>query len=100
MPVFLRNKTVGTKKYNLDFINNSIKLIKKNSDIKIGVGFGIKTEEDVAEISKKTNTNAVIIGSACVSIVENGAKNKLSSLEIAKKIGQYLKSITNSLKKS
>ena len=92
--------TSGTKKYNLDFINNSIKLIKKNSDIKIGVGFGIKTEEDVAEISKKTNTNAVIIGSACVSIVENGAKNKLSSLEIAKKIGQYLKSITNSLKKS
>lgn len=92
--------TTGTKKYNLDFINNSIKLIKKNSDIKIGVGFGIKTEEDVAEISKKTNTNAVIIGSACVSIVENGAKNKLSGLEIAKKIGQYLKSITNSLKKS
>ena len=45
--------TTGTKKYNLDFINNSIKLIKKNSDIKIGVGFGIKTEEDVAEISKK-----------------------------------------------
>ena len=44
--------------------------------------------------------DAVIIGSACVSIVENGAKNKLSSLEIAKKIGQYLKSITNSLKKS
>jgi len=89
--------TTGTKKYNLDFINNSIKLIKKNSDIKIGVGFGIKTAEDVAEISKKTNTNAIIIGSACVSIIENGTKNKLSGLEIAQKIGQYLKSITSAL---
>ena len=87
----------GSKKYNLDFIKNSVKLIRKNSDLKIGCGFGIRTPQDVMEVSKASD--AVIIGSAIVKIVETGFKNKLSGLEIAKQIGNYLEPITKALKK-
>ena len=87
----------GSKKYNLEFIKNSVKLIKKNSNLKIGCGFGIKTSEDVMEVSKVSD--AVIIGSAIVSLVNNGIKNKISGLEIAKQIGNYLEPITKALKK-
>ena len=88
----------GSKKYNLEFINNSVQLIKKNSNLKIGCGFGIRTEEDVKEVSRVSD--AVIIGSAIVSLVESGVNNKLSGLEIAKQIGNYLEPITKALKKN
>jgi tryptophan synthase alpha chain len=85
----------GSKKYNLEFIKNSVKLIRKNSNLKIGCGFGIRTEEDVKEVSRVSD--AVIIGSAIVSFVKSGVNNKLSGLEIAKQIGNYLRPITNAL---
>ena len=36
------------------------------SSIPVLVGFGIKSKEDVLEISKKTNADGVIIGSALI----------------------------------
>jgi tryptophan synthase alpha chain len=43
--------------------------IRKTSDLPIGVGFGIKTADDAAAVSKVAD--AVVVGSAIVKIIEN-----------------------------
>ena len=47
-------------------INKNVKSIKKMSSVPVLVGFGIKSKKDVIDISKKTNADGVIIGSALI----------------------------------
>ena len=52
----------------LDFkeINKNVNFLQKMSSVPVLVGFGIKSKKDVLEITKKTNTDGVIIGSALI----------------------------------
>ena len=56
----------GSNKLDYKEINKNVKSLKKISSIPVLVGFGIKTKKDVLEISKKTNADGVIIGSALI----------------------------------
>lgn len=88
----------GIKKYNAEYISKSVQMIRKNSsDIKIGVGFGIKTQDDVKEVSKYAN--AVIVGSGIVKHINEGITKKLDGHIIAKNIGLYLSDLSKGLKK-
>ena len=88
----------GSKKYNIDYIKNSISLIKKNStDVFIGCGFGIRTREDVAEVAKYSD--AVICGTAIVDLIEKEHKKGASSQDMAAKVGDYVKELTKGLSK-
>ena len=73
------------------------KLIRKNSKIPIGVGFGIRTKSDVSKVIKIAD--AAIVGSGIVDIVAKGVKKNMNSQILDKKIGSYLKNLKKGLKK-
>ena len=56
----------GSNKLDYKEINKNVKSLKKMSKIPVLVGFGIKSKKDVLEISKNTNADGVIIGSALI----------------------------------
>ena len=88
----------GSKKYNIDYIKNSISLIRKNSDHAfIGCGFGIRTKDDVAEVAKYSD--AVICGTAIVDLIEKESKKGTSGQDLAKKVGEYVKELSKGLTK-
>ena len=78
---------------NLGNVKKISKLIRKNSKIPIGVGFGIRTKLDVSKVIKIAD--AAIVGSGIVDIVSKGAKNH----NLNKKIGSYLKKLKKGLNK-
>lgn len=59
----------GSNVLNVDEVATNVATIRKVSDLPIGVGFGIKTAADAAAVSKVSD--AVIVGSAIVKIIEN-----------------------------
>ncbi len=61
----------GTKSANIDEVGAHIQTIKEKTDLPVAVGFGIKTPEDAAKMSKIAD--AVVVGS---SIVENIKQNQ------------------------
>ena len=56
----------GSNKLDYKEINKNVKSLKKISSTPVLVGFGIKSKKDVLQISKKTNADGVIIGSALI----------------------------------
>jgi len=88
----------GIKKYNIDYIKNSISMIRKHSkEAYIGCGFGIRTVEDVAEVSQYSD--AVICGTAIVDLIEKEHKKGNSGHDLAKKVGEYVKELSKGLSK-
>ena len=83
----------GSKQVNLGNVKKISKLIRKNSKIPIGVGFGIRTKSDVSKVIKIAD--ATIVGSGIVDIVGKNSKNH----NLTKKIGSYLKNLKKGLKK-
>lgn len=61
----------GTKSANIDEVGKHIAHIKTQTDLPVAVGFGIKTPEDAANMSKIAD--AVVVGS---SIVDNMQQNQ------------------------
>jgi len=82
---------------NLENVKKSAKLIRKNSKIPIGVGFGIRSRSDVSKVVQISD--AAIVGSGIVEIIGNGVKNKISGLDLAINVGQYLKELREGLLK-
>ena len=69
----------GTKSANIDAVGAHIADIKSKTDLPVAVGFGIKTPEDAANMSKIAD--AVVVGSAVVeNIDENQSSNDLIAL--------------------
>ena len=63
----------GTKQAASTDIKEAIKNIKKLTDLPIAVGFGIKSKDQVSKISRISN--AVVVGSHIVKIIEDGCSN-------------------------
>ena len=91
--MFLTAGLTGSKKVNLVNVKKISKLIRKNSKIPIGVGFGIRTKSDVSKVIKIAD--ATIVGSGIVDIVGKNIKNH----NLTKKIGSYLKNLKKGTKK-
>ena len=67
----------GTRSADIADIGHAIKRLRRHTDLPIGVGFGIKTPEQAAEIASVAD--AAVVGSAFVDIVAanlDGAKPK------------------------
>ena len=56
----------GSNKLDYKEINKNVLALKKQTKIPVLVGFGIKSKKDVLAISKNTNADGVIIGSALI----------------------------------
>ena len=57
----------GTGSADIGDIHSAVERIRRHTDLPIGVGFGIKTPEQAAEISSVAN--AAVVGSALVDII-------------------------------
>jgi len=57
----------GTRSAAIGDIQSAVERIRRHTDLPIGVGFGIKTPEQVAEIASVAN--AAVVGSALVDII-------------------------------
>lgn len=74
----------GTKSANIDEVGAHITEIKTHTNLPVVVGFGIKTPEDAANMSKIAD--AVVVGSAIVdNIKENQSDSNVASI-IAKQV--------------
>jgi tryptophan synthase alpha chain len=60
----------GAKSASYDSIDKAVEKIRKNSDLPIAVGFGIKTQDDVKSVGKFSD--AVVVGSSIVKHVSDG----------------------------
>jgi tryptophan synthase alpha chain len=58
----------GTKSADISSIHTAVKRLKHHTDLPVAVGFGIKTQAQVAEIAKVAD--AAVVGSALVEIIE------------------------------
>ncbi len=72
--------------------SKKLDLIREMTNLPVGVGFGIKDAETAAAIGKISD--AVIVGSALVSLVEESIENPAV---IHKNVGKLLKSMRNAL---
>ena len=87
----------GTKSANPKLVKDSITSIKKNANIPLAVGFGIKSPSD-AKVIANTGCDGIVVGSALVKIIENSLKNKKSNHNIALKVGSMVKKIKQKIK--
>ena len=87
----------GTKKASNKDIKEAVLKINSYSDLPVAVGFGIKSKEQVSEISKYTN--AVVIGSHIVKIIENSyTKNNFTKEKIVEDINAEVENLSLGIK--
>jgi tryptophan synthase alpha chain len=74
----------GTKSANLEELQQHLAKIKKISNLPVAIGFGIKSNEQVQEMSK-IGADAVVVGSALVkTIADNLEQENIADLVIKK----------------
>jgi len=87
----------GTKSANPKLVKDSMKSMKKNTNVPVVVGFGIKGPTD-AKVIANTGCDGIVVGSALVKIIENSFKKKKSKHNIAiKEISSMVKGIRKKL---
>ncbi len=60
----------GTKSFSADTVGAAVERLRRNTDLPIAVGFGIKTPGQAAEVARIAD--AVVVGSALVSKIADG----------------------------
>ena len=86
----------GSKDVNLDNVKKLSKMIRKQSKIPIGVGFGIKSQDDVKKVSKLADL--VVCGSSIVNKIKEGIQNGLSNHDLAHFVGEYVNNLSKGVK--
>ncbi len=85
----------GTAALDTTEVANRLKIINEVTDLPIGVGFGIKNAETAAAVGQVAD--AVVVGSALVSLVEQNA-HALSNTEGNKKIIEEISQVLLSMR--
>ena len=85
----------GTSALDTDEVAARLKIINEVTDLPVGVGFGIKNAETAAAIGKVSE--AVVVGSALVNLVEQNAHNADGNEKIITDISQVLSSMRSAL---
>ena len=80
----------GQKSADIEELKNSIKNIRKHTQLPIVAGFGINNKEQVKEICQ--TTDGAVVGSSIVKLIENKLDNKDMALEL---IGTFVKELKN-----
>ena len=86
----------GAKSADPKIVKNAINNIKKNTNIPVVVGFGIKGPKDAAVIAN-TGCDGIVVGSALVEIIENSLRKKKFKYNIPQKVGNMVKSLRRKL---
>jgi tryptophan synthase alpha chain len=86
----------GTKAPDNKIIEELIKNVKQNTDLPIGVGFGIKSSSQVEEISNFSD--AIVVGSAIVNEIDSLKIKNFDNDLIVKNMIDFLLELSNPLK--
>ena len=86
----------GSKEVNLDNVKKLSKMIRKQSKIPIGVGFGIKNYDDVKKVSKLADL--VVCGSSIVEKIKEGTQKGLTNQNLAQFVAEYVKILSEGVK--
>ena len=81
----------GTKKPSLLKVKKSVNEIKRNTNLPVLVGFGIKNKSQITQISKFAD--GAVIGSSLIQIIEDSIQKKNKSEIIVKKVSSFIKSL-------
>ena len=80
----------GTKEPNLDILKEQIIKLKKETDIPIGVGFGIKRPDQAQKISEFSD--AIVVGSSLIEKIMGNYQNNKEDLVLSE-VSEYIKSL-------
>ena len=83
----------GQKSADIKELKQSIRLIRKHTNLPIVCGFGIKNSKQVKEICKISD--GVVVGSSIVNIIEKNLKNNKKTIVSIEKFVKKLKKGTN-----
>ena len=86
----------GTKSSNVDDNKKSVAKIKKISNLPIVIGFGIKQPHQAKEMTE-TKADGIVVGSALVTIIAEGIKNKSDKKQICANLLNKTKDFNNAL---
>ena len=86
----------GVKSANIDKVNLQIEKIKKNTNMPVVSGFGIKNEEDV-KIFSKSKADGIVLGSAIINEIKKKSFKTKDKHIIANFIKDYCKTLINKL---
>ena len=87
----------GTRSAKESDVKQAVTQIRKQTNLPIAVGFGIKTTEQVAQTA--TFADAVVVGSAVVDRIAEGIKNKSGKKEIAADVHRFVGKLAGGLGK-
>ena len=71
-------------------------MIRKQSKIPIGVGFGIKNYDDVKKVTKLVDL--VVCASSIVEKIKEGSQKGLTNQNLAQFLGEYVKTLSKGVK--
>jgi len=87
----------GTRSALASDVAKAVARIKRFTDLPVGVGFGIKTPEQAAEIAR--TADAAVVGSALVRLIaENLGKTGAAKRGLAKKIHSFVASLAHGVR--
>jgi len=81
----------GTASANEQAVKTAVARLRKQTNLPIAVGFGIKTPEQARAIS--AHCDAAVVGSAIVDIIGQGDKEGASGVALTKKVLEFVKSL-------
>lgn len=81
----------GTQSAQQSDINSALERIRAQTSLPIAVGFGIKTKEQVNEISSVAD--AAVVGSALVNVIAQGLDLNLESDQIVNNLHQFVREL-------
>jgi tryptophan synthase alpha chain len=85
----------GTKEVPKEEVRAAVQRIKKSTDLPCAVGFGIRTPEQAAAIAKIAD--AVIVGSAIVSLIGEAARSGASKGKIVSGTLSFCRSLADAV---
>ena len=82
----------GSNRLDTNSVEESVRAIKQQSKLPVGVGFGIRDAESAAKVAKVSD--AVVIGSPIVELVGEMVDDSADSLN---KISEYLSTMRDAI---
>ena len=86
----------GTKTPDFSKLLAPIEMLKKETDIPVAVGFGIKTVNDAQSVAKIAD--GVVVGSAIVDIIQSSLNDNTEMNDLSDKVINYVKEISEGVK--
>ena len=72
-------------------VENAVREIKTKTNVPIGVGFGIRTKDDIERVS--AFADGVIVGSVLVDIIKNNERESSIKNKIVKKVREFASAV-------